>query len=450
MKINETPEMIEHRVVDSAPWHKEFPVSGGDYVNAVDDPIAKDYHDKSIRDYAIARFAAIYLAGGKGLINDKADRDEWGGSRVHKNEVERTRSSGSRRARSFLRLSMASPLMGEGPDVIMRVFRRLVSRGAALHYSEITARDFENIGESLFLSGCFPIFLGEPKMVSDASENVAASAKGRRDMSDLWLIDTGCGHDLIPNTNVKLSNVESKRLERAVIFQTANGDTPSTHAAPTFFSELSETIEPYILKETPSVISVGGRTMNRGCSFMWKAGCNPYLITPEEKAITFEVIRDTPYLRKNSGFCQPRGATEEDYRTQALPSIEGVAADDNVDGAQPSEGGGEDPRPVQVLIEDVSDELGELNPRRNLREEATSMIHLLSHKPFYIHCDACNLGKMRRAKKFAGSLQASRQPTGWLDLVAADHLVAKNGSTYVWKVSPETLMPLWSRISSRR
>ena len=34
---------------------------------------------------------------------------------------------------------------------------------------------------------------------------------------------------------------------------------------------------------------------------------------------------------------------------------------------------------------------------------------------------------MRKAKKFVGSYQESRQPTGWLDLVTADHLVAKNG-----------------------
>ena len=35
---------------------------------------------------------------------------------------------------------------------------------------------------------------------------------------------------------------------------------------------------------------------------------------------------------------------------------------------------------------------------------------------------------MRKAKKFVGSYQESRQPKGWLDLVTADHLVAKNGS----------------------
>ena len=48
------------------------------------------------------------------------------------------------------------------------------------------------------------------------------------------------------------------------------------------------------------------------------------------------------------------------------------------------------------------------------------MSHLLTHKPFNIYCDACNLGKMRKAKEFVGS-------SGWLDLATADHLVAKNG-----------------------
>ena len=99
---------------------------------------------------------------------------------------------------------------------------------------------------------------------------------------------------------MKLSGGENRRLEKAVIFQTANGDTPSTHVAPISFQGLNETIEPYVLKETPSVISVRDRTMNKGCYFVWKAGCNPYLITPDEKVITFEVIRDIPYLRRNS------------------------------------------------------------------------------------------------------------------------------------------------------
>ena len=147
-------------------------------------------------------------------------------------------------------------------------------------------------------------------------------------MLDLRLVDTGCGHDLISNTNVKLFGGETKRLEKAVIFQTANGDTPSTHVAPISFRELNETIEPYVLKEAPSVISVGDRTMNKGCSFVWKAGCNPCLVTPGEKIITFEVIRDIPYLRRGSDLCQPRDATDEDFIFDALPSRKEVATDD--------------------------------------------------------------------------------------------------------------------------
>ena len=33
---------------------------------------------------------------------------------------------------------------------------------------------------------------------------------------------------------------------------------------------------------------------------------------------------------------------------------------------------------------------------------------LLTHKPFNIHCDACNLGRMRKAKKFVGSYVPSK------------------------------------------
>ena len=330
-KINEIAEITEFGVTDSAPWHKEFPRSKGDYKRVVVDPVSKDYSEKSLRDYAIARFAAIQLANGKGLINDNDDKSEWEGSDIQQNDNRRN---------PIIWLDK-SVLLVEAADEFAAYGRRSgrahegvkmvsLTRRAALHYSEITARDFENLGKCPFSSGYYPIFVGEPKRVSKDEENVAASAEGKRDMLDLWLVDTGCGHDLVSRTNVKLSGGETRRLETAVIFQTANGDTPSTHVAPISFRELNETIEPYVLKETPSVISVGDRTMNKGCSFVWKAGCNPYLITPDEKVITFEVIRDIPYLRRNSDLCQPREATEEDFKFSALPSREEIVADENV------------------------------------------------------------------------------------------------------------------------
>ena len=228
-------------------------------------------------------------------------------------------SSGSLRVLLFEAVDNFAPYGRRAGQAHEGVKTVSITRGAALHYSEVIARDFENVGDCPFLGGYYPIFVGEPKRVANTDGNIAASAKGKRDMSDLWLVDTGCGHDLISVTNVKLFGGETRRLENAVIFQTANGDTPSTHVAPIFFSELNETIEPYVLKGTPSVISVGGRTMNKGCSYVWKAGCNPYLITPEEKVITFEIIRDIPYLRRDSDLCQPRDATDKDFTFDALP-----------------------------------------------------------------------------------------------------------------------------------
>ena len=48
--------------------------------------------------------------------------------------------------------------------------------------------------------------------MANTDGNIIASAKGRRDMSDLWLVDTGCGHDFVSATNVKLSAGGTKRL----------------------------------------------------------------------------------------------------------------------------------------------------------------------------------------------------------------------------------------------
>ena len=95
--------------------------------------------------------------------------------------------------------------------------------------------------------------MGEPKRIANVEENIAASAEGKRDMLDLWLVDTGCGHDLVSRTNLKLSGGETRRLEKAIIFQTAKWDTPSTHVAPISFHELNETIEPYVCLEGDSI-----------------------------------------------------------------------------------------------------------------------------------------------------------------------------------------------------
>ena len=105
---------------------------------------------------------------------------------------------------------------------------------------------------------------------------------------------------------------------------------------------------------------------------------------------------------------------------ECLPLRKDGAQDPNADEA------------VDSLVDPSAPDSGEEdeNTIRNLRQEAKCLKHLLTHRPAYKYCDACILGKMRGTKKFCGSDERSRQPTRWLELATADHLVAQNGSTY--------------------
>ena len=140
-----------------------------------------------------------------------------------------------------------------------------VTRHEMLDCHQSTASQYEHIGDNPYKCGYDPMFLPEPTILG----NHAASAKARQRADTLWLVGTGCGHDLVSSEVAELCKCKFIQLENSITFQTANGDAPSTHSAATFFEELEETIEPYVLKETPSVISVGNRTMNQGYSFVW-------------------------------------------------------------------------------------------------------------------------------------------------------------------------------------
>ena len=61
---------------------------------------------------------------------------------------------------------------------------------------------------------------------------------------------------------------------------------------------LNRDVEPLVLDQTPSVLSIGRRCMEEGFSFWWQAYKNPILYLPDGKAITLEIIDYIPYLRE--------------------------------------------------------------------------------------------------------------------------------------------------------
>ena len=77
-----------------------------------------------------------------------------------------------------------------------------------------------------------------------------------------------------------------------------------------------------------------------------------------------------------------------------------------------------------VVGEDIADDAPAGSKRRNRKEDATSIAHLLNHKPFNIWCHACLMGKMRDIKKFKGAFATSRHAAWFLQLVTCDHIVS--------------------------
>ena len=56
---------------------------------------------------------------------------------------------------------------------------------------------------------------------------------------------------------------------------------------------------PYILDETPAVLSVGVRCMEQGYSFVWPADSKPYFIRPDHKVIELNVDGRVPVIESS-------------------------------------------------------------------------------------------------------------------------------------------------------
>ncbi|MFM7988091.1 MAG: hypothetical protein ACKPKO_53135, partial [Candidatus Fonsibacter sp.] len=70
--------------------------------------------------------------------------------------------------------------------------------------------------------------------------------------------------------------------------------------------ELDENITPYLMSNAPLVLTVGYRCMEKGYSFIWPSGKNPYFIRPDGMIIHLFVRGYIPYLNPGTKECQPQ------------------------------------------------------------------------------------------------------------------------------------------------
>ena len=79
-----------------------------------------------------------------------------------------------------------------------------------------------------------------------------------------FIMDTGCGHDLVSQDKVTRNDLESFVGDKTMHFQTANGTTDSDIVARFSTNCFNEPVEAHILESAPSVLSVGRRCINHG------------------------------------------------------------------------------------------------------------------------------------------------------------------------------------------
>ena len=134
--------------------------------------------------------------------------------------------------------------------------------------------------------------------VEDAADSDSESDSDQSETAELadglWLMDTGSGHAL---TTPKGAEGFTLQQVRKIIFSTANGRISTSKAITVLSTLLKGTAVPYILPETPWVLSIGKRCMEAGYSFIWVANTKPWLVSPDGTRIDLEVHGNIPFLR---------------------------------------------------------------------------------------------------------------------------------------------------------
>ena len=115
-----------------------------------------------------------------------------------------------------------------------------------------------------------------------------------------WLVDSGSAWDLVDASHVKHLKGLIRTPQYCPRLWTANGITSVDREVPLYLPELNEECVPFVMKDTPDVLTMGRRCMNEGYSFVWKANSDkPYFRKPDGTRVVMKVENYVPYLVTN-------------------------------------------------------------------------------------------------------------------------------------------------------
>ena len=245
-----------------------------------------------------------------------------------------------------------------------------------------------------------------------ASEMKAAAAKGMSRKRRLML-DSGWGIDLIGYSDFSSEERNMISDVAKLTLRTANGKTSTRGVAHMIVDGVEELIEAHVLESTPSLLSLGKRCLEHGYRFVWQPFAEPKFYDPHGTPVRIEVINNIPYL-----FPSETTVVSNKYRQQhlysALPAAvmlhdqvvaPGESSGSGGSGAASSSSSGDAP-PDPPIDEEVPPppeaEHREDRVKRDLKMEAKSLSHLMTHLPKNPRCEICQRAKMENAKSYRG------------------------------------------------
>ena len=153
-------------------------------------------------------------------------------------------------------------------------------------------------------------------------QNAPAIKRGTRVPIKRWLIDTGCGYDLIEHGDIAKAGLLKiiVQSEDPIRLKTPAGIKDITEEAHIYLPDLEETVTPRVCPTTPNVLSIGRRCMLDGYEFHWeKLSSKPYLVTPSGRKVTLSVQGYIPYLVQKAETNAAPGEAVSDTLDDMLP-----------------------------------------------------------------------------------------------------------------------------------
>ena len=245
-----------------------------------------------------------------------------------------------------------------------------------------------------------------------------------------FIMDTGCGYDLISQRKARELDLDVHEGSDRMVFLTANGITETREVAKCSVDSFQEEAKPFVLEQTPAVLSVGMRCMKLGYTFVWPPNNQPFMINQSGKRINLHSKDDIPYLIPGNN-SEPQDDKLASDIFELLSKKEVVSDAPALAGEEDGRGDGDAEEEAEVPRDDEGedDEEGmievdvhEGEPRMAkpgaLKAEAKTVAHLLTHRYRNPYCQSCVRAKMKHFRTRRGAFK--RVLKKWGDLITFD------------------------------